>query len=158
MPNQLIAERLLYAAEDASVTIHVKVFAPVYRPDERGRLFDWHCRVEMQGLPVGSNFSRQPSWEVESADSLGAMLLAIVSIRGALDACYLKLGLQFTWDLIGRAEGGHGVPCQLTSDLGPAHEWHLITLMMKENREFMEREPEFMARLRRAREEWAGGE
>ncbi len=148
MTPQLIAERLLHAVEDTTQTIDVRIYAPENVPDERAPLFQWQCAVSMLGIPPENGHVTQSSWVVTGVDSLHALLLALTSVRGALDACQRTLGLQFTWDLIKDREGGHAIPYAITTYLGPEHERHIVDLMMKEDREFMEREKEFMARLR----------
>jgi hypothetical protein len=152
MTEQPIAERVLHAAEDPTITIHVRIYAPLFIPDGRDHLNDWKVTVDLEGLPPASNFASKPSWVVGASDSLGALLLAIVSVRGALDACYRNLGLQFTWDEV-KDIGGHAIPYSLTTYLGPDHERHLMEMMLKEDRAVMDRAIDRAARLRRERED-----
>jgi hypothetical protein len=151
----VIAERVLRAADDPSKSIRVKLYAPENAPPDgetRPELFGWRCAYELEGLAGMVSSSISTSRVVGGADSLDALLTALVAIRGALDACFTREGIQFTWPLIAHAEGGHAIPRQMTTYLGPAHERELGELMAKEDMAFLIREPEFMARLQRARE------
>jgi hypothetical protein len=150
----VVAERLLRAADDPSKSIRVKLYAPEnVPPDDEAHpeMFGWRCAYELEGLAGMTSSSISTSRVVGGADSLDALLTALLAIRGTLDACFTRHGIQFTWPPIANAEGGHAIPYQMTTHLGPAHERELRELMAKEDMAFMIREREFMARLRRAR-------
>ena len=156
MKSLLIAERVLRADEDPDCVISVKLYAPERALHEEDQRKQWRCSVEMSGLPAGNKYSRESSWTVTADDSLGALLLAITTVRGALDACYKNLGLQFIWEPLKEGEGGHGIPRAITTWLGPDHERHLVDVMIAEDRAFIEAKRERKARmrnLRRARDE-----
>jgi hypothetical protein len=152
MKAQPIAERQLVADADPSCVIDVRLYAPERVLDEVDERKRWKCLVEMEGLPTENKYSRETSWTVAADDSLGALLLALTSVRGALDACYKNLALQFTWAPLKDGEGGHAIPRGITTWLGPDHERHLIDLMLAEDRAFIEAKAQRKARLRNLRQ------
>ena len=151
MKELLIAERQLRAEGDPARVIDIKLYVPERVHEAVDEWRPWKCRVEMDGLPPDNKFVRESSWTVEGADSLGALLLALTSIRGALDACYRNLGLQYIWEPLKEGEGGHAIPRGITTWLGPDHERHLIGVMLAEDREFIEAKAERTQRLRNLR-------
>jgi hypothetical protein len=149
MPPQLIAERLLHAAEAPTKTIHVKLYAPENIPDERDpEHFPWRCAFALAGIPPLARYNNKTSWAVTGIDSLDALLGALSAMRGILDACFEELGLQFTWDRAKNREGGFGIPYPIVTYLGPSFERHVIEIAQREQLAFILREREFMARLR----------
>lgn len=146
--SRVIAERQLQIVGAKRTDVLVRIYEPEKRPaDAANADIPWICAIELDGMPTIPGFPASMH-QGQGFDSLDALLNALFTVRCVLDAAAKKLGIECVWPFIEHRQGGHSIPMQIMTELGPSFEAQMIAIMHEQQLQFILRERAFMQRMR----------